>query len=51
MLPATLLTMLSPDKVIIGNPTHKASLAVVCALIGNVSKNKSAQICLLNAHY
>lgn len=44
-LAATLPAKVSPICVKTGNPAHKASLAVVCALQGKVSKNKSATRC------
>ena len=35
-----------PVQVSTGSPAHSASLLVVCALYGKVSRNKSAQRCL-----
>ena len=45
-LAATRLAKLSPVRVSTGSPAQSASFAVVCALYGNVSKNRSASLCL-----
>ena len=44
-LPATRDTNVSPAIVTSGQPAHSASLAVVCAFTGKVSRNKSASRC------
>ena len=41
-----LAAKLSPIFVSTGKPAHNASLQVVCAPYGNVSRNKSANLCL-----
>src|SRR5258708_4813430 len=45
MLAATLPAKVGPAQVSTGTPDHKASLAVVCALYGKVSRNPSARRC------